>query len=148
MPAWTALLLIAGLVVVVTLAGLLWRSRTGRVRQAARSAVTPSDLAAPAAFGERATLLQFSTEFCAPCRATRRLLAEVADAEAGVAHIEVDLTHRPDLASRFNILQTPTVLLLDGRGEVRGRIGGPPRSHQLDEHLSRILEGRNDVRIA
>ena len=29
--------------------------------------------------GERATLLQFSSAFCAPCRATRRVLADVAD---------------------------------------------------------------------
>ncbi|MGZ5405796.1 MAG: hypothetical protein ACXWDL_14175, partial [Nocardioides sp.] len=28
--------------------------------------------------GERATLLQFSSAFCAPCRATRRVLADVA----------------------------------------------------------------------
>ena len=27
--------------------------------------------------GERATLLQFSSAFCAPCRATRRVLGEV-----------------------------------------------------------------------
>ncbi len=148
MPAWTALLLIAGLVVVATLAGLLWRTRTGRVRPAARSALTPSDLGVPAELGHRATLVQFSTEFCAPCRAARRILNQVAEAEAGVAHIEVDLTQRPDLASRLNILQTPTVLLLDGRGEVRGRIGGLPRPRELTEHLSLILEGRNDVSIA
>ena len=35
--------------------------------------------------GERATLLQFSSAFCAPCRATRRVLGEVAELVPGVA---------------------------------------------------------------
>src|SRR5690242_8406284 len=39
--------------------------------------------------GERASLLQFSSAFCAPCRTTRRVLASVADAVPGVAHVEV-----------------------------------------------------------
>src|SRR6187397_385991 len=39
--------------------------------------------------GERATLLQFSSAFCAPCRATRRILADVSSTVPGVAHVEV-----------------------------------------------------------
>lgn len=148
MPAWTALALLAGLVLVATAAGLLWRSSAGRVRRAAGPAITPSDVGSRVEFGGRATLLQFSTQFCAPCGAARRVLAELADAERGVVHVEVDLTHRADLARRFDILQTPTVLLLDERGRVRGRVGGPPRREELSSHLHRILEGRDDVSIA
>ena len=46
-----------------------------------------------AELGSRATLLQFSSAFCAPCRATRRVLAEIAEVVPGVAHVEVDLSH-------------------------------------------------------
>ena len=40
--------------------------------------------------GERATLLQFSSAFCAPCRATRRVLGEVTGLVDGVTHVEID----------------------------------------------------------
>ncbi|CAM5721385.1 hypothetical protein SANTM175S_09514 [Streptomyces antimycoticus] len=48
--------------------------------------------------GERATLLQFSSAFCQPCRATRRTLSEVAAMVDGVAHVEIDAESRLELA--------------------------------------------------
>ena len=38
----------------------------------------------------KATLLQFSSAFCAPCRAVRRVSSEVAALVPGVRHVEVD----------------------------------------------------------
>jgi thiol-disulfide isomerase/thioredoxin len=77
--------------------------------------------------GERATLLQFSSAFCAPCRATRRVLAEVADMIEGVAHIEIDAESRLDLVRELNVLRTPTVLVLAGDGRIVRRASGQPR---------------------
>jgi thiol-disulfide isomerase/thioredoxin len=76
--------------------------------------------------GERATLLQFSSAFCAPCRATRRVLADVADATPGIAHIDVDAEHHLDVVRRLGILRTPTTLILDARGRELGRASGVP----------------------
>src|SRR5687768_1652012 len=81
---------------------------THRVRdgQADQQAISPALGAAASVLadtewagqlGERATLLQFSSAFCAPCRATRRILSDVAEAVPGVAHIEVDAEHHLDL---------------------------------------------------
>jgi len=77
--------------------------------------------------GERATLLQFSTAFCAPCRATRRILADVAGLTAGVAHVEIDAESRLDLVRQLNVLRTPTVLVLAGDGTIVRRASGQPR---------------------
>ncbi|MGP4005914.1 TlpA family protein disulfide reductase [Streptomyces sp. 4N124] len=77
--------------------------------------------------GERATLVQFSSAFCAPCRATRRVLGEVADMVPGVAHIEIDAEARLELVRRLGILKTPTVLVLDADGHVVRRATGQPR---------------------
>ena len=77
--------------------------------------------------GERATLLQFSTAFCAPCRATRRILADVAGLTEGVAHVEIDAESRLDLVRQLNVLRTPTVLVLAGDGTVVRRASGQPR---------------------
>ncbi|SEC17214.1 Thiol-disulfide isomerase or thioredoxin [Streptomyces misionensis] len=77
--------------------------------------------------GERATLVQFSTAFCAPCRATRRVLGEVAAMVPGVAHVEIDAEARLELVRALGIVKTPTVLVLDARGTVVRRAAGLPR---------------------
>ncbi|MET9450887.1 thioredoxin family protein [Streptomyces cinerochromogenes] len=77
--------------------------------------------------GERATLVQFSSAFCAPCRATRRILGEVAGLVPGVAHVEIDAEAHLDLVRDLEILKTPTVLVLDAGGRVVRRATGQPR---------------------
>ncbi|GAB3822530.1 thioredoxin family protein [Kribbella italica] len=77
--------------------------------------------------GERATLLQFSSAFCAPCRATRRVLAEVEGMVDGVRHVEIDAESNLELVRRLNILRTPTVLVLDATGGTVTRASGAPR---------------------
>jgi thiol-disulfide isomerase/thioredoxin len=77
--------------------------------------------------GERATLVQFSSAFCAPCRATRRILGEVAGMVPGVAHLEIDAEDRLELVRELGILKTPTVLVLDAGGRVVRRATGQPR---------------------
>ncbi|WP_354644858.1 thioredoxin family protein [Kitasatospora camelliae] len=77
--------------------------------------------------GARATLVQFSTAFCQPCRATRRVLAEVAGMVDGVAHVEIDAEAALDLVRRLEVLRTPTVLVLDADGRVVRRAAGQPR---------------------
>ncbi len=82
--------------------------------------------------GERATLLQFSSAFCAPCRATRRVLGEVAVMVDGVTHVEVDAEHHLDATRTFGILRTPTTVVLDGTGrEVTRATGAPTRAQVL-----------------
>jgi thiol-disulfide isomerase/thioredoxin len=87
----------------------------------------------------RATLLQFSTEVCAPCVPTRRVLGQIAASTDGVNHVDFDLTHRPDVAAKFNVLQTPTTLILDRAGVIRARIGGAPRQSDVRAALDTIL---------
>lgn len=139
MNGFAALSLLLALVAVATAAGLLWRATTGRARTVrGREVVRPGDVGAEP-FGGRATLLQFSTTFCTPCRSTARVLEALADDVSGVRHVEVDLTNRPELADRYHVLQTPTTLVLDGDGVVRARIGGAARPAEVRSTLHRIL---------
>ncbi|HET9382353.1 MAG TPA: thioredoxin family protein [Streptomyces sp.] len=80
-----------------------------------------------AELGERATLVQFSSAFCAPCRATRRILGEVAGLVPGVTRVEIDAEAHLDLVRALDILRTPTVLVLDAGGRVVRRATGQPR---------------------
>lgn len=108
--------------------GVLQRRRSGRVRVRVRD----GDKRLGAAelgevLGERATLVQFSSAFCAPCRATRRVLVEVAGMVPGVTHVEIDAEQHLDLVRRLDILKTPTVLVLDADGRIVRRAAGQPR---------------------
>ncbi|WP_369182497.1 thioredoxin family protein [Streptomyces sp. Y1] len=108
--------------------GLPQAGRDGRTRVRTRDgAVRLSGAELGGALGERATLVQFSSAFCQPCRATRRVLAEVAGMVDGVAHVEVDAEARLELVRRLEVLRTPTVLVLDADGRVVRRAAGLPR---------------------
>jgi thiol-disulfide isomerase/thioredoxin len=85
----------------------------------------PADLGAD--LGERATLVQFSSAFCQPCRATRRILEDVSRDVAGVAHVEIDAESHLELVRRLDVRRTPTVLVLDAEGRVVRRASGQPR---------------------
>jgi thiol-disulfide isomerase/thioredoxin len=87
--------------------------------------LTANDLGA--VLGERVTLVQFSSAFCAPCRATRRVLADVAGMIQGVAHVEIDAESHLDLVRRLNVLRTPTVFVLAADGQIVRRASGQPR---------------------
>lgn len=76
--------------------------------------------------GTAATFLQLSSGFCAPCRATRRVLERVVATAEGVAHVEVDVAHRADLAALLDVTVTPTVLVLDPSGAPVARVEGVP----------------------
>ena len=136
MDAATVAIALASLVLAATLLGVLHRATQGRARTISDARIVSID---GVAFGGRATLLQFSTEVCAPCKSTARVLDDLAARTADVAHVDLDVTHRPELASRYRVLQTPTTLILDADGAVRARIGGAVRRDVVVAELARVL---------
>jgi len=134
------LAVLIGLVALATLLGVVWRLTSGRVRQGSGDVVRLSEVR----LAGRATLLQFSTDVCAPCKATHRVLHRLANDFPDVEHVDLDLTNRPELASQFNILQTPTTFVLDHRGVIRARIGGAVRRDVIVAELDRVLESSHN----
>jgi thiol-disulfide isomerase/thioredoxin len=126
--------------VAATVAGLVWRRRQGRLRT-----VAPADSLLPTLAelgetpGERATLLQFSSAFCAPCRATKRILSDVAEVVPGVRHVEIDAESHLDVVRRLNILKTPTTLVLDSAGRVTRRAAGQPKKDDVLAALEKAV---------
>ncbi|MDH6236604.1 thioredoxin family protein [Cryobacterium sp. CG_9.6] len=140
MNSLAATALVLALVGVATVLGLIWRSRQGRISRVSGTVLTPADVATDHAFGAHATLVQFSTPWCARCPGTGRLLGRVADARSGVVHLDVDVSERADIISRFSVLQTPTTLILDGAGRVQARVAGVPSAADIHRHLDEIAE--------
>ncbi|MFE0510731.1 TlpA family protein disulfide reductase [Streptomyces sp. NPDC058964] len=120
--------------------GVLHRRRSGRVRVRGRDdgkRLGAAELGGE--LGERATLVQFSSAFCAPCRATRRILGEVAGMVPGVTHVEIDAEAHLDLVRELGILKTPTVLVLDADGRVVRRAAGQPRKADVIAALAEAV---------
>lgn len=96
--------------------------------------------------GEHATLVQFSSAFCAPCRTTRVVLADVADAHDGVAHLEIDAEKHLDLVRALDVRRTPTTLILDAAGAELARAAGAPRREQVLAALPALALSSGDQR--
>ena len=146
MPFDQNLIVIIALLIVATLGGLAWRATTGRAKrikgglQIDLKEIGATKNGKPVTeFGEHTTFLQFSSETCATCKQTAKLFEELEKTSHGVLHIEVDLTHRLDLADKFGILQTPTTLVLDSKGVVKSRIGGAPKPSTIEEEIGHFI---------
>jgi thiol-disulfide isomerase/thioredoxin len=126
----TGVVVLLGALALAAVLATTHRRYDGRLRHRADQADLRDLL--PGAAGERATLVQFSSAFCAPCRATRRVLSEVAEVVPGVAHLEVDAESHLDLVRQLKVLKTPTTLVLDAQGrEVRRAVGQPSKTAVL-----------------
>lgn len=153
----TGLVVLLAALAVAFLIGVLLRRRAGRFsRTSPRSqsagvrrsgspetegAQSPRTLTAAdlgAELGERATLVQFSTDFCAYCGPTRRLLGEVAAARPGVQVIEINAAERMDLTRRLRVLATPTVLVLGPDGMIAARSSGKPTMAAVLEAVGNV----------
>ena len=142
------LIALAAALLVASVLGVTLRRRAGRFRPgpagtsasaslARADALTEADLGR--SLGRQATLVQFSTAFCAPCRPTRQILAQVADMVDGVTHVEIDATARLDLARRLRINSTPTVLVLGPDGAIVRRAVGLPRKADVIAALGSVV---------
>ncbi|MFG2448065.1 thioredoxin family protein [Streptomyces sp. M41(2017)] len=124
----TGLVVCLAVLALTSVYGVLHRRRSGRVTVRGRDdgkLLGAAELGE--GLGERATLVQFSSAFCSPCRATRRVLGEVAEMVPGVSHVEIDAEDHLDLVRDLGILKTPTVLVLDADGRIVRRATGQPR---------------------
>lgn len=118
------LALLVGVLLVAAVTAVLLRRRDGRDRAVTGGEVLAESDLAGSELGERATLLQLSSAFCAPCRQTRAVLGRLAAATPGVTHVELDVADHLDLVRRLDIRRTPTVLVLDAAGRVVRRASG------------------------
>ncbi|QEO09851.1 TlpA family protein disulfide reductase [Protaetiibacter larvae] len=136
MDPWAVFAVLGALVLASTVLGVVWRSGQGRIRTSTTTDTVAID---GVELGDGVTLLQFSSEYCSPCRATARVLDELATQRHGIVHVELDVAERPELAARFQVLQTPTTFVLDAEGRIRSRIGGAVRRDAVAAELDRLL---------
>ena len=135
-PTLIALLIFA----IATGYGLWYRASRGKIKRSSRGEdLVFGEQLLGQPLGDRATLLQFSSAFCTPCRATRVLITDVIQGLDGVAHIDIDAESHLELVRRLDIRSTPTTLFLDSRGKEKGRAIGAPKRAQLIDAIDALL---------
>lgn len=141
MSPLVALTVIVGLLTLATVSGLLLKRRTGRVRSVTSGcAVKPEDFGLTH-FGSGGSVVQFSTEYCARCPGVRRQIGELLQNRSTVTFAHVDVTHQPELAKKYDLMQTPTVLIIEAGGRQRTRLSGPLTRSTLETALTQLEEG-------
>jgi thiol-disulfide isomerase/thioredoxin len=132
-----SLLPIAIVLALATAYGIWYqRSRGKVVVKSDKGLITPAMIGAE--LGSRVTLVQFSSAFCSPCRATRMLLEDVTEEMNEVVYVEVDAEANLELVRTLDIRSTPTTLFLDRTGHEVGRAMGAPKRDQVLSAISAI----------
>ena len=88
--------------------------------------------------GSRATMVQFSSAFCTPCRATKVLLEDMVKTMPDVHYAHIDAESHLELVRKLDIRSTPTTLFLNGAGVEVGRAMGTPKRAQVQAAISAI----------
>ncbi|NBU57882.1 MAG: thioredoxin [Actinobacteria bacterium] len=119
--------------------GFWWKRRQGAIRS---NKAVPGHRMTEATLGEalgsRATMVQFSSAFCAPCRATHSLLSQMVIAMNDVKHIHIDAESHLELVRELDIRSTPTTLFINAQGIEVGRAAGTPKREQVLAALANI----------
>jgi thiol-disulfide isomerase/thioredoxin len=139
----TGVLVVVAALAVATAGGVLWKRRNGNFRESGAMPMNPMLAELGVTADGPVTLLQFSSAFCAPCRATRVLCADVAARVPGVRHVEVDAESHLDAVRALEIWRTPTVLVVDDEGQVRRRASGAPTRAQLLAAVAELLPAQD-----
>ena len=81
--------------------------------------------------GSRVTMVQFSSAFCSPCRATKALLEDMVKTMPDVRYAHIDAESHLELVRQLDIRSTPTTLFLNAAGVEVGRAMGTPKRSQV-----------------
>ena len=146
-----AVVLVAALVLTALVAWWL-RTRDGAVRTVEPAETTTPPVTGPTAFdrlGVRAadadlTVVQFSTAFCGPCRATKARLQQLQATRPNLAVVQVDAESHLDEVRALDVRRTPTLFYLDRNGGLIGRSSGAPRPDELTSLVDAHVGGRVD----
>ena len=87
--------------------------------------------------GDVPVLVDFSAEWCGPCKMMAPILKDVASRVGDKARIlKVDIDRNPQAASVYNVQSVPTLILFK-KGEIKWRQSGVMQAGQLEQMLLR-----------
>ncbi|MET7523817.1 thioredoxin [Streptomyces sp900116325] len=89
---------------------------------------------------ELPVLVEFTADWCGPCRQLAPVLSAIAAEEAGrIKIVQIDVDANPDITSRYAVLSMPTLMVFRSGEPVKSMVGARPKRRLLRE-LEDVLE--------
>lgn len=94
-------------------------------------------------------LVQFTAEWCGPCRQLAPVLREIASEEADrIRIVQLDVDRETEITVRYGVLATPTLMVFRAGEPVKSIVGARPKRRllqELEDVLAPAAPGRADL---
>ncbi|MFE6870862.1 MULTISPECIES: thioredoxin [unclassified Kitasatospora] len=98
------------------------------------AAVTDETFAAEVLAAEGPVLVDFTADWCPPCRQMVPVLAEIAREEAHrLTVVSLDVDHNPQTQAAYGVLSMPTLMVFRGGEPVKSVVGARAKARLLRE---------------
>ncbi|WP_128434757.1 thioredoxin [Streptomyces cyaneus] len=104
------------------------------IKAAGVAEVTDEDFEAEVIGSELPVLVQFTAEWCGPCRQLAPVLSAIATEEGDRLRIvQLDVDRNPGTTIAYGVLSTPTLMVFRGGEPVKSMVGARPKRRLLEE---------------
>ncbi len=101
--------------------------------------VTDATFEADVLKAEVPAIVDFTAQWCGPCKMLAPILEKVADRYQGkVKVVKLDVDGNQKTAQHYRVFSIPTLLLFSG-GQVKGQTVGLVNEEKIDDLLSKVL---------
>ncbi|MGW4161179.1 thioredoxin [Streptomyces sp. NPDC004788] len=102
--------------------------------------VTDTDFDTEVLGAELPVLVEFTADWCGPCRQLAPVLSAIAEEQTGrLKVVQIDADTNPAAVTRYGVLSMPTLLVFRSGEPVKSMVGARPKRRLLEE-LSDVLE--------
>jgi thioredoxin 1 len=104
------------------------------IKAAGVAEVTDADFEAEVIGAELPVLVEFTADWCPPCRQIAPVLSAVAAEHAGrLKVVQLDVDTNPETTNAYGVLSMPTLMVFRGGRPVKSMVGARPRRRLLEE---------------
>ncbi|MER5431111.1 thioredoxin [Streptomyces sp. NPDC002588] len=101
--------------------------------------VTDADFEAEVIGADLPVLVEFTADWCPPCRQMGPVLEDLAREEGDrLKVVQLNVDHNPETTNAYKVLSMPTFMVFRGGEPVKSMVGARPRRRLLEE-LSDVL---------
>ncbi|MGW6454864.1 thioredoxin [Streptomyces sp. NPDC055078] len=96
--------------------------------------VTDENFATEVLLSDLPVLVEFTADWCAPCRQIAPVLSALAREEADrLTVVQIDVDSNPETTTRYGVLSTPTLMVFRDGEPVKSMVGARPKRRLLQE---------------